>query len=108
MELKFTCFLNEKGVLHQRSCVARPEENAMARGKHQNLLNVVRSIMFQVAFPDQLWIGCILTTTYLINRIRYESLHNQSPFFKLYGKQPNYSHLRTYDCLPYLYILTPN
>lgn len=39
-ELLFTDIFAEMGVVHQFSCVERPQQNSVAKRKHQHLLNV--------------------------------------------------------------------
>jgi hypothetical protein len=42
-----------------------------------------------------------LTAKFLINRLPTPILQNESPFFKLFGKQPDYSFLKSFGCLYY-------
>lgn len=49
-ELQFTEFFNSKGVLHQFSCVERPEQNFAVERKHQHFLNVARALSFSHMF----------------------------------------------------------
>ena len=39
-------FFSFKRVIHQTSCVDRPQQNFILERKHQHLLNVVRAIRF--------------------------------------------------------------
>ena len=61
-KLALTEFLASKGTLHQFSCVERPQQNATVERKHQNLLNMARSIFFQstvpISFLGRSFAGC--------------------------------------------------
>ena len=66
---KLQHFFNNKGILHQTSCVYTPQQNGIAERKHWHLLNVARSLMFQGELPIYLWLEFVLTAVYIINRL---------------------------------------
>lgn len=63
-ELLLRDFLQEQGTTHQFSC----PQNSVVERKHQHLLNVARSLMFQSRVPIHFWGECVVTATFLINR----------------------------------------
>ncbi|XP_071693141.1 uncharacterized protein [Rutidosis leptorrhynchoides] len=93
---KMKMFTRTKGIVHQTSCAYTPQQNEIAERKHRHLLNVARSLIFQGGIPLYLWSECILTATYLINRLPSSVLSGKCPYELIYGSCPNFSHLRLF------------
>ena len=89
----------ELGVIHQTTCVDRPQQNGRAERKHMNILEMSRALRLQAGLPLSFWGDCVLTATYITNRLPTPILNNVSPYEKLFKRKPNYNHLKTFGCL---------
>ena len=55
--------------------------------------------MFQGGIPLRFWTECVLTATYLVNRLPSSVLNGKSPYEMIYKTQPNLSLIRIFGCL---------
>lgn len=98
-EFHFPDFYASKRILHQRSCVATPQQNARAERKHQHILNVARALLFQSKLPKKYCCYAIQHAVYIINRVPSKILDYKIPFELLHGYLPNLLDLRSFGCL---------
>ena len=95
-----------QGIIHQLSSVETPQQNAIVERKHQHLLNVARSLRFQLHLHLHFWVDCILSTAHIINIIPTPLLSNKYSYQLLFSKLPSYSHLKVFGCLAYVLALS--
>ena len=63
-ELVFKDFFLQKGVLHQFSCVERPQQNSVVERKHLHILNIARTLLYQSNVPIKMWGEYVKTTIF--------------------------------------------
>ena len=51
LSTEFQAFLASKGIIHQRSCLATPQQNGVAECKNRHLLDVVRTLLLESFVP---------------------------------------------------------
>ena len=104
--MEFMClreYFQDKGIIHQTSCVYTPQQNGRVERKHRHILNVARALLFQANMPTKFWGEAISTATHLINMTPSKVLDGSSPYEKLFGVKPAYETLRVFGSLCYVH-----
>ncbi|KAK9169204.1 hypothetical protein Syun_001344 [Stephania yunnanensis] len=91
-------FLKQQGTIVQRSCPYTSRQNGRAERKHRHILDSVRAQLLSASCPEKFWGEAALNCVFTINRLPTPVLQNVSPFERLYGTLPYYSHIRVFGC----------
>jgi hypothetical protein len=94
-------FYASKGIIHHRSCVETPQQNARVERKHQHILNVARALLFQSKLPKQFWCYAVSHAVFLINRVSTPLLDHKTPYQLLYDSLPDLKLFKVFGSLCY-------
>lgn len=94
----FPKYLNNLGITHRFTCPHTHHQNGIVERKHRHIVETGLALLAHSNLPLKMWDHAFVTAAYLINRMPSMSLANQSPYFKLLHKLPDYSHLRVFGC----------
>ena len=98
LEFQLIKFFQQKGILHQTSCMETPQQNRVVKCKHQHILNMIRALLFQFGLPKNLWHFVIAHLVFLINSLPSKVFCHKTPFEMLYNKIPNLSFIKIFEC----------
>ncbi|CAN0839811.1 Retrovirus-related Pol polyprotein from transposon RE1 [Linum grandiflorum] len=95
-------FYRSQGILSQQSCPGVSQQNGLVERKHRHVLELTRAILLHSHVPPHFWVEAVHTVVHVINRQVTPTLQNQSPYYSLYSKFPDYSRLRIFGCVCYV------
>ncbi|KAJ0810676.1 putative RNA-directed DNA polymerase [Helianthus annuus] len=98
---KMVNFYDEEGIMLETTCPHTPQQNGIVERKHRHLLDTARALMFEAKLPKRFWGECVLTATYIINRLPSKVIKDKTPYELLHGEKPSYDHMRVLGCLAY-------
>lgn len=98
---EFQTYLSSKGIVHHKSCPYTPEQNGRAERKHRHLVETAITLLTTAALPSKYLFHALATSNYLINRMPCRALNMESPFSKLFHKEPNLTTLKVFGCACY-------
>ena len=74
------------------------QQNGRAERILRTLNDSTRTMLIHAGVPLSFWPDALHTTTHLLNRRPCTSRSHTTPFFLLFGSEPDYSHLRVSGC----------
>ena len=104
MSHDFQAFLQQKGIVSQRSCPYTPQHNGVVECKNRHLLDMVRTLLLEASVPPRFWVETLSIVVYLINRLPSQQLNFDSPYFRLFAMKPNYHMLHTFGCVCFVHL----
>ncbi|KAJ0531873.1 putative RNA-directed DNA polymerase [Helianthus annuus] len=92
-------FYKDNGILLETTCPHTPPQNDIVERKHRRLLETARALRFEANLPKRFWGECVLTATYVINRLPSKVIGNKTPFELLHNQKPDDDFMMTFGCL---------
>jgi histone deacetylase 1/2 len=86
----FTKYLTNLGVIHRLTCPHTHHQNGLVERKHRHIVETGLTLLSQANLPMKYWDHAFITAAFLINRMPTPVLENQSPYYALFQKQPDY------------------
>lgn len=97
-------YLQSCGIDYRVSCPHTPEQNGAVERQNRVIVEKELSLLAQSSLPHEYWEHAFKTASYLHNRTITPNLQYNSPYSKLYNKEPDYAFLHTFDCLCYPFL----
>ena len=97
-------YLCSNEILHQTSCVVKPQQNGISERKNHDLLEKTQAIMLKMNVPKGFWSYGVLTATYLVNRLPSRVLDFKSPLEVLQNKISDVSHIKVFGCTCFMHL----
>lgn len=98
------------GTLLRLTCPYTSQQNGKAERILRTLNDGVRPLLLHASMPPRWWAEALATTSYLLNRRPCKPRLITTPFELLFGRTPEFRHLRVFGCLcyPNLLATTPH
>lgn len=74
-------------------------QNGVSERKNRHLLDVVHCLLLESFMLTHFLPEALSIAVHLINRLSSSIIENQTPYFRLFNKQPKYSHLHMFGCV---------
>jgi len=97
-------YLEEEGIVHEKTAPYSPQSNGVAEHFNRTLLESERALSFTANIPSTLWADLAATAAHVRNRLPHCSNEWRSPYELLYGEKPSMEHLRVVWCDAYVHI----
>ena len=91
-------FFETCGIAHRLSCPHTHQQNGAVERKHRHIVETGLALLYHANLPLRFWDDAFQTACYLINRLPTPTLHNITPFEKLFASSPDYSFLKIFGC----------
>lgn len=91
-----------KGIVLSISSSYSPQSNGLSQRTNRALLHKFWSVLKELTLNHRYWSEAIKHAAYLHNRATQTALQKRRPWKMLFGKLPNNSSIREFDCAAYL------
>lgn len=90
----FSTYFQHDSIIHEILCPYAHHQNGVVERKYRHITETSLSLLDKSNLPQCFWEDAFTIAVYLINRLLSNSISQQVPLTKLFGKVPGYSFLK--------------
>lgn len=99
-----TEFMNERGIVHQRTVPYTPEQNGSAEREMRTIGEAARTMIHSRNLNEALWAEAVSTAVYVLNATGTSTVVGKTPFELWHRKKANIEHLKSFGVDVYKHI----
>lgn len=97
-------YLSLHNISHLTTPPHTPEHNGYSERRHRHIVETSLTLLSHTSLSLTFWPHTFATVVYLINRLPTTTLNLSSPYELIFHKSPNYSKIKAFGCLCYLWL----
>jgi hypothetical protein len=101
-------YFQSVGIVHCITCPYIHEQNGIAEQKIRHIVDTGLTLLSHASLPLKFWGYAFEVAVSLINNLPTHSLHQASPFLKLFCKTPSLQELKPFGCAVYPFLCPYN
>lgn len=101
-----TEYLEENGIIHERTVPYCPESNAKIEREMRTVKDASRAMLQKYNTPEFLWAEAVGTAVYILNRILNKKCNNKTAFEEVFDRVPDLAHIKIFGCKAYAQVPT--
>lgn len=99
-------YCKSTGIVQEFTAPATPQQNGISERAGRTLMNIVRCLLYGGGLPEFLWGELCCTAVYITNRLPHVNMNNETPYFRMFGKQAPLQHLRVIGSSAFVHVET--
>ena len=101
---KYRSYCKNTGIQQQHTAPHTPQQNGISERAGRTLMNIVRCMLDGGRLPHFLWGELCCTAVYITNRLPHARLNNETPYYRMFGKQASLVHLRVIGARAFVHV----
>ncbi|GAA5904683.1 hypothetical protein JCM5296_003625 [Sporobolomyces johnsonii] len=101
-------FFEREGITHEKTVPYKHAQNGLIERQWRSVFDMARCWLAESGLPLSFWDLAVLSAIHVKNRLPTSANPGSiSPFEAYYGRQPDVSHLRSWGCVVYVRVESP-
>jgi transposase InsO family protein len=105
---EFNDYCEKIGIKRFLTAPYMPQQNGVVESRNRTVVDMARSLLKSKNMPGSFWGEAVTTAVYLLNRAPTKAVIGKTPYEAIYGRKPNVSHLRTFECVAHVKTAEPH